>query len=750
MDHTHSLGKRLLISIVASLLSISDVAAERSESASPRPKVGLVLSGGGARGVAHVGVLKALEELRIPVDYIAGTSMGAVVGGLYASGLSTEQLDDWFRNADWHFLLSDSLPRESESYRTKQRQFDMNQGIALTMGKKGTPKIPAGLITARNVMASLRQLTVPVRKIDDFDNLPIPFRATATDVESGDPVVLREGDLVEAIRASLSIPAVFTPQFIKGRLLVDGGITNNFPIDLARAADVDVIIAVDVGEQLKKAPELDTAPTIANQVLTILIQNQIKKQIAMLRPSDTLIRIKLEGMAPTDFVKSAQGLDVGYKAAMAHRAELSRYSVSHEQYQAFLARQRVPRTGPVSVTFLSVETPEGTSEHELRKPVDFDVKDHDQFARLQGIINDLGKMQKFDVGDYEVIERGGRYGVLVKARKRKSGPTYLSFGFDVSYSSMDDSQFALLFSYRMTELNSLGAEWGTYLSLGSTTRILTEWYQPLDSDRRLFLAPYGLYGSDFIDGRDADGDPLRFRLQDHSVGLDVGVRLWQTGEFRMGYARGFSRISRRLEVPDEVPSSVDRGWLHADFIVDDLDAANFPTQGYYGSISAIGSREELGASDNYTRLQGQLFKPISFGDNTIIPRVSAALKVGGGDVPLYDQMPLGGFLNLSGLNRGTLFGENAALAQVVYYRKLMELTPGIGRAIYGGFSVEAGEVWNDSREFKMDRAILAGSLFFGADTFLGPLYLGVGVAEGGDTAIYLQLGAPFRQGRHQR
>jgi NTE family protein len=750
MDLTHFLRSRLLISVIAALLPITALSTENRESSSTRPKIGLVLSGGGARGVAHVGVLKALEELRIPVDYIAGTSMGAVVGGLYASGLPPEQLDDWFRHADWHFLLSDSLPRESESYRAKQRQFDMNQGIALTISKKGTPKVPAGLIIARNVMASLRQLTAPVRTIDDFDKLPIPFHATATDVESGDAVVLREGDLVEAIRSSLSIPAIFTPQFIKGRLLVDGGITNNFPIDLARAADVDVIIAVDVSEQLKKAPELDTAPTIANQVLTIFMQNQMKKQIALLGASDTLIRVKLEGMAPTDFVKSAQGLDVGYQAAMSHRAELARYSVSREEYQKFLARQRVPRGGPVPVTFLSVETPEGSFEHELRKPVDFDVKDHDQFARLQSIINDLGRMQKFDVGDYEIIEREGRHGILVKARKRKSGPTYVSLGFDVSYSSMDDSQFALLFSYRMTELNSLGAEWGTYFSLGSTTRILTEWYQPLDSDRRLFLAPYGLYGSDFIDGRDVDGDPLRFRLQDHAVGLDVGVRLWQTGEFRMGYARGFSRISRRLEVLDDVPSSVDRGWLHADFIVDDLDAANFPTQGYYGSVSAIVSRDEFGASDNYTRLHGQFFKPIAFGDNTVIPRVSAALKVGGGDVPLYDQVPLGGFLNLSGLNRGTLFGENAALAQVIYYRKLTELTPGIGRAIYGGFSVEAGEVWNDSREFKMDRAVLAGSVFFGADTFLGPLYLGVGIAEGGDTAIYLQLGPPFRQGRHQR
>jgi NTE family protein len=359
-------------------------------------------------------------------------------------------------------------------------------------------------------------------------------------------------------------------------------------------------------------------------------------------------------------------------------------------------------------------------------------------------------MQKFDVGDYEVVERAGRYGLIIKAGAKKSGPTYLNIGFDFGYSSSDDADYALLLSYRMTELNSLGAEWSTYLSLGDATRVATEWYQPIEKARRLFFAIQGQFGSDFINGRDADEDPLRFRLQDHTAGLDLGLRLWQAGEFRVGYARGFSRISRRLGVPEDVPSSIDRGWVHADLTLDTLDAANFATQGYYAQASAIGSREELGASDNYTRLEGQYYKPITFGKNTLVPRFSAALKLGSSEVPLYDQVPLGGFLNLSGLSRGTLFGENSALAELIYYRKLIDLTPGIGRAVYWGVSLEAGEVWNGARDFELDDVVVAGSVFVGADTFLGPFYLGVGVAEGGDAAVYLQLGPSFRQGRHQR
>jgi len=239
-------------------------------------------------------------------------------------------------------------------------------------------------------------------------------------------------------------------------------------------------------------------------------------------------------------------------------------------------------------------------------------------------------------------------------------------------------------------------------------------------------------------------------LQDYVAGADVGARLWQWGELRLGYGVGTSRISRRLGVPDDVPTTVDRGWMHADFTFDTLDAANFSTRGHYGRLSVIASREEFGATDNYTRVEGQYFHPITFGKNTVIPRVSASLKVGGDEIPLYDQVPLGGFLNLSGLSRGSLYGENAALAELVYYRKLGELTPGLGRGIYAGFSLEAGEVWANTGDFELADATLAGSIFIGADTTIGALYLGVGYAEGGDAAIYLQLGTPFGHGRAQR
>jgi NTE family protein len=714
-----------------------------------RPKIGLVLSGGGARGVAHAGVLKALEELHIPVDCIAGTSMGAVVGGLYASGMSPGQIEDWFRNADWHYMLSDSVPRESESLRTKQRDFDLHQGIAFELSRKAGVKLPAALSSGRNFMANLRQLTLPVRHVRNFDRLPIPFRAVATDVETGELVVLRDGDFVESIRASMSVPAIFTPQKIDGRLLVDGGIASNLPIQTMQEMGADAIIAIDVSEGLKKEAELDTAIAMANQVLNIFIQKQTREQIARLGPGDALIRLKLEDIGTTELAKAGAGIQSGYDQVMQKRTALARFSVAPAQFDEWIAKQRVPREA-VQISFLKVRTPSGETGHRLTKPIDFETSNPARFAPLQSKIADLGEMQKYDVADYKVIGQPGDYGLLIRAREKKGGPTFLNFGFDFDYSSADETGFNFLLGLRMTELNHLGAAWETFLSVGDSTRIESEWYQPIDSQRSVFLAPLVLWGSDFINGRDGNGAALRFRQMDFAAGIDLGARLGQAGEFRIGYARGVSRITRRLGVPSDVPSTSDRGWMHADLTMDTLDAPSFAERGYYGRVSVIASREEFGAADNYTRLEGQLYKPLTFGKNTIVPRVSVAVKLGDGRVPLYDQVPLGGFLNLSGLARGGLFDQNAALAELIYYRKLAELSPAMGRGIYGGFSLEAGEVWANARDFGGGNIVYGGSIFLGADTMLGALHLGVGLAEGGNAAVYLQLGPVFRQGRHQR
>ncbi|HSH93796.1 MAG TPA: patatin-like phospholipase family protein [Roseimicrobium sp.] len=708
-----------------------------------RPKIGLVLSGGAAFGVSHIGVLKALEELQIPVDYVAGTSMGAVVGGLYASGLSPGEIEHWFREADWHYLLSDHQPRESESLRTKERGFALNQGMEFQI-EDNTLKLPKAFVSGRNVMASLRKLTVPVREIHDFDRLPIPFRAIATDIETGDKVVLGDGDLVQCIRASMSIPAIFLPVEREGRLLADGGSSSNLPISTVKEMGADVIIAVDATEALRKGADLDTASAMAIQVVSILLNNQMDLEKQLLKPGDVLLRVIVPDMAATDFVKAVKGIDVGYAETMKARETLSHLSMTSAAFDRHLARQRLPREDSVIVEFLKVRTPDGkVASHPVKHPFNFLLNDEDARIRMQNMVADLGEFHQYEVADYEVIQEGDNYGLMIEAREHKNGRHHVQFGFDFGYSSTDEGDYNLLLAHRMTDLNRWGAEWVNYLSLGTTTGLRTEWYQPLDSERRFFVAVHGLASSVFIDARDQDDNPMRFRQKDYLGGLDVGMRLWQAGELRLGYAAGSSGLHRRLGVPDDVPSQADRGWLHADLSVDTLDAPNFATRGFYGKVSVAASRRELGDVADYTRLFGQVYKPLTFGKNTIVPRLSGSVKLEGDDVPLHDQGSLGGFLNLSGLAPGVLFGENYALAELVYYRRIAELNPSTGRGIYAGFSAEYGEVWGPGRGFDLEGGTMAGSIFLGADTVLGGLYLGAGVAEGGDVGVYLQLGRLF-------
>ncbi|RBP47559.1 NTE family protein [Roseimicrobium gellanilyticum] len=742
MKHTTALTTAFfLMATIMQPVTAQEPVAKGGDSA--RPKVGLVLSGGAAFGISHIGVLKALEELRVPVDYIAGTSMGSIVGGLYASGMPPEEIERWFREADWHYLLSDSLPRESESLRTKDRGFALNQGVEFEI-KNNTLKLPAAFVSGRNIMASLRKLTVPVRDVHDFNHLPIPFRAIATDIQTGNKVVMGEGDLVQCIRASMSIPAIFLPVERDGKLLADGGSASNLPISTAQDMGADVIIAVDATEALKKADQLDTADNMALQVVSILLNNQMDLEKKLLKPDDVLLRTIVPDISAMDFAKGVEGIAVGYAETMKSREKLSRLSLTPEAYERYLSRQRLAREEAVMVDFVKVRTPDGrVTNHPVRRPFNFLLNDEDARIHMQDIVADLGEFHQYDVGDYEVIEEGGSRGLLITAREPRAGRHQIHFGLDFGYSSTDEGDYNLLLAHRMTDLNRWGAEWVNYLSLGTTTQIRSEWYQPLDPERRFFVAVHGLASSSFIDARSEDDDPMRFRQKDYIGGVDVGMRLWQAGEFRVGYAGGSSEIHRRLGVPDDVPTQGDRGWLHADLSVDTLDSPNFATQGFYGQVSVAASRRELGDVADYTRLYGQVYKPLTFGKNTIVPRISGSVKLDGDDVPLYDQGSLGGFLNLSGLAPGVLFGESYAVAELVYYRKVMDLNPSTGRGIYAGFSAEYGEVWGPGRGFDLEEGTLAGSIFLGADTVFGGLYLGAGVAEGGDVGIYLQLGRLF-------
>ncbi|MBV8876208.1 MAG: patatin-like phospholipase family protein, partial [Gammaproteobacteria bacterium] len=319
-----------------------------------RPRIGLVLSGGGARGTAHIGVLKVLEQLHIPIDAVAGTSMGAVVGGLYASGLSARDIEKVMTSINWQDAFRDRPPREDLDLRRKEE--DETFLVKYHFGLRDRRiVVPKGLIQGQKLTETLRRLTLPVARIADFDELPTPFRAVATDLENGESVVMGSGDLTSAMRASLSAPGVFAPVEREGRLLVDGGIADNVPVDIARSMGVDVLIVVDVGSTLLPRKQLTSAPVISNQMLAILINRNSQAQLATLGPRDVLIRPVLGDASTFDFGSVARVIAAGEKAARASTAELAALGVSEQDIEKYALHREALRIPPPRIDFVTVE-----------------------------------------------------------------------------------------------------------------------------------------------------------------------------------------------------------------------------------------------------------------------------------------------------------------------------------------------------------------------------------------------------------
>src|SRR5260221_1274772 len=305
--------------------------APATKAASLRPRICVVLSGGGARGIAHIGVLKVLEDLKIPIDCIAGTSMGAVVGGLYASGMNAREVESTMRSVDWQEAFRDTPPRRDLAFRRKQD--DRNFLVRLPLGlKHGQILLPKGFIQGQKLQETLRQLTLPFSNSTDFDLLPTPFRAVATDLETGNAVLMDKGDLAIAMSASMSAPGVFAPFELNGRLLVDGGLAVNLPVNMARAMHPDIVIVSDVSFPLQPRAALDSALSISNQMLAILVRKDSDRQRASLSPQDILIEPKVGSTPATDFSTPSAVIARGEGAARAAIATLSAYAVGDHSH----------------------------------------------------------------------------------------------------------------------------------------------------------------------------------------------------------------------------------------------------------------------------------------------------------------------------------------------------------------------------------------------------------------------------------
>jgi NTE family protein len=727
----------------------SATAPDAAANTQQRPRIGLVLSGGGARGAAHIGVLKVLDQMHVPVDAIAGTSMGAVVGGLYASGLSAQDIEKIMTSINWQDAFRDRPPREDLDLRRKEE--DQNFLVKFPLGvRDGHIVLPKGLIQGQKLSETLRRLTLPVARISNFDQLPTPFRAVATDLESGATVVMASGDLTTAMRASLSAPGVFAPVERDGRLLVDGGITDDVPVDIARAMGVDTVIVVDVGAALQPRQRLTSVAEISNQMLAIMIRRNAEAQLATLTAQDILIKPQLGDTSSYDFGHVARVIAMGEAAARASSGQLAALAVSPQQMQRYALQRENGRLPPPVIDFVQVDPASeryGPAVDKLFSDLVGKPLDPDSVAQRVTALYGRGGL---DTLDYRVVGDPSRYGLMIDARPDSQGPNYLRFGLSLQDDFQGNATYNAAMRYVMSNITRNLGEWVTDLQIGTTSLISTELFLPLRPYSSWFIMPHvsdearDLY---IYQGQSLEAE---YRVHTFNYGSDFGRQFGNWGEIRVGVQREQGHYVLEIgepsdpNLPQQSFTPFDTRTYFTRLTYDRLDNINFPRSGQQATLQWSGNYNAIGATQTTDQVTMSYLGAYSFGRNTLSFSAAGGMTLESQVTDINLLFPLGGFLNLSGLREQSLLGPDFGIARALYYRQIGRGGPGyFDVPTYIGMSLEIGNVWSARSEASFGNTQKDASIFLGLDTFLGPVYLASGFDDHGHQEFYLFLGRTF-------
>ena len=709
----------------------------------PRPKVGLVLGGGGARGGAHLGVLEVLEELRVPVDCVAGTSMGALVGGAYATGVPPADIIDLVSRTDWVGIFDDTAGREGVGMRRKELDDRFYAGLEFGVSSGGLA-FREGALAGEKLKLFFNQLVRSDLGDRNIEDLPLPLAIIATDIGSGERMALRTGNLTSAMRGSMSVPGLLEPVQRDGRKLVDGGLTDNLPVaEVRRLCNPDVVIAVNVGSPLLKPDEVKGIGTVLGQVVNLLTEQNVAASLQDLRPGDILIKPELADVRATDFTRQLKAAEDGRVATRAMAAELSRLSLPPGPYAAWQDAKRLaaPRQAPVidavqvgETRFVNPETLRSALTQKDGAPLDARKLATDLVREFsEGDLNAL---------DYSVVRERDRTILRITPIEKPWGPDYLRFGLNLASDFRSESAYNLRSLYRRTWLNGLGGEWLVGAQIGSEQSLDTEFYQPLDLRHRFFVRPYA--GTSLRkEPVYRDNDRLAiYRVQESRAGVDLGVNLGVYGQAAGGW------VARRIgAVLDTGPDSFFNltefiGGPSASLAVDTYDQPFFPTRGVKLDATYFDATRTGQGSPRYSRSEVRFGAAASHNRWTFLMGLEGGISPRG-TLPLGDAFTLGGPRRLSGFAPGQLIGDEYTFARAEAQYRLHWASPLWGLTLIAGVLGEAGRV---DRPFLKDTSLTGrqGSVgaYLAANTFLGPVYLGIADSRNGRRRFFFSLGAP--------
>jgi len=741
-----SLASCLLAPILSHAESITVPATQVKQ-----PKICLALSGGGARGFAHVGVLKVLEELRIPIDCIAGTSMGAVVGGLYAAGFSASEIEARLDALKLNDIALDRVERRylPQSVREEDEQYPL--GATLGLSANGV-RLPAGVVQASQFLEILQNWTAHLQPDIEFDSLPIPFRTLATDMETGKMVIFTKGPLHKAIRASMAAPGVFAPIEIDGKLLSDGGLVRNLPVDIAKQMGADVVIAVNIGTPLMPRDQLLTLFNVSQQMVNILTEQNVEAQKSLLAPNDLLIEPNLGNISFMDFARSKEAVLIGEKATHELDAKLAAYSLPAEIYAIRHEIRLNPQLPPIKIQFVDVVTNGAVPESDIRRQLNIRTGHEykaDDINRKLAILNNA---REFDSVNHELVERNGEYGVRVNAYGRNWGPHFLRFGLALSSGFEGTGGFKLQVGHRRPWLTEGGLEWRNDLEFGNNVKYHTELRQPLFEREGMYLAPFAEVGQNSRNLYNGDTRIAEYNVRSDKLGLDVGFRLGEQsilGEAKIGLNFNHYRVRPKIGgllyingngslAAESLPSAdLQQFGLKTAVVIDQLSDASFPRFGYKLDASAfLGTNR---ARKNYQEVAINTTWANSIDNHSINLKLNAAGLLQTDTEIRGVGSTLGGFQQLSAYQPEQFTGNYMLYGSVTYLLRAVKFDLA-GQSLFLGTSLEAGNVWNKSGDVSLQSLRKSVSLFAGFNSFMGPIYLGFALGQGGARNVFFQLG----------
>ena len=700
-----------------------------------RPKIGLALSGGGARGFAHIGVLQWFEEHRIPVDYIAGTSMGGLVGGLYATGKSPAELRELVGSLDWDSLLRGYPSFKQLSYRRKEDRLYIPG--AITLGLRRGVRLPAGMNAGMEIGLLFDGLALPYDNIGSFDRLPIPFRCVATDLVTAEAVVLKEGSLSRSLRATMSMPALFTPVEIGGKTLADGGVLNNVPTDVVKEMGAEVVIAVDIGTPLGDKESLSNLFGVLNQASAVASMESIRRN---LRLADLLISPDLEKYTLLDFNANAAIADLGYKGAEQKALLLQPFSLSEVEWQKHLARRRAHVLTEVPVpTFVKIEASGSKSTQVItaglanvqQKPINPQA--------LGGELTKIWGAGRFETLNYAWVRENEKTGLLIRAHEKSYGPPFLDLGLLANNTSTDDTEVNLLGRLTFQDLGRANTEWRTDFSLGSRILIGTEYFRPLGASR-FFVAPAASYDK-LQQNAFVDGDKIaEYKQRTAKIGADLGYSLNPKSEIRLGYSIGHLNLERT--VGDPILPNVSGTQSAAIFRWNYFgqNSAQFPTRGLFVRSTASWFLKSPGADAGFPQAETRAIYAHRLDEKNILIFGGAGGTTFTQTASPFQKFALGGLFRLGGYGRGEFRGDHYLLSQVGYLRRLSRLPTFVGGSVFASGWYEVGSAFDNLDSARCDMSGTGGLL---VETRLGPIFVGGSWAEGGRGKFYLALGRLF-------